>query len=66
MTEDQFGVYTKAVLADRRTRRRTVDQIAAAAFSLYPTYRNPADWRVIDVFQAIELIVAQQRAEVGS
>ncbi|MBB5573465.1 capsular polysaccharide export protein [Rhizobium paranaense] len=66
VTEDQFGVYTKAVLADRRTRRRTVDQIAAAAFSLYPTYRNPADWRVIDVFQAIELIVAQQRAEVGS
>lgn len=63
VTEDQFGVYTKAVLADRRTRRRTVDQIAAAAFSLYPTYRDPADWRQIDVFQAIELIVTQQRAE---
>ncbi|MGV1789021.1 capsular polysaccharide export protein, LipB/KpsS family [Rhizobium sp. A37_96] len=62
VTEDHFGVYTKAALAGRRTRRRTVDQIAAAAFSLYPTYRDPADWREIDVFRAIELIVAQQKA----
>jgi capsular polysaccharide export protein len=62
VTQDHYGVYTKAALAGRRTRLRTVDQIAAAAFSLYPTYRNPADWREINVFQAIELIVAQQRA----
>ncbi|WP_112605349.1 capsular biosynthesis protein [Rhizobium sp. WW22] len=62
VTEDHFGVYTKAALAGRRTKRRTVDQIAAAAFSLYPTYRDPADWREIDVFRAIELIVAQQKA----
>jgi capsular polysaccharide export protein len=62
VTEDQFGVYTKAVLADKRTKRRTVDQIAAAAFSLYPTYCDPANWRLIDVFQAIKLIVAAQRA----
>ncbi len=62
VTEDHFGVYTKAALAGRRTKRRTVDQIAAAAFSLYPTYRDPIDWREIDVFQAIELIVAQQKA----
>ncbi|NTJ67143.1 capsular biosynthesis protein [Agrobacterium rhizogenes] len=62
VTEDHFGVHTKAVLAGRRTKLRTVDQIAAAAFSLYPTYRDPADWREIDVFRAIELIVAQQKA----
>lgn len=62
VTEDHFGVHTKATLAGRRTKRRTVDQIAAAAFSLYPIYRSPADWREIDVFQAIELIVAQQKA----
>ncbi|MGG6893837.1 capsular biosynthesis protein [Rhizobium sp. BR 315] len=62
VTEDHFGVYTKATLAGRRTKRRTVDQIAAAAFSLYPTYRDPADWQEIDVFRAIELIVAQQKA----
>ena len=62
VTEDHFGAYTKATLAGRRTKRRTVDQIAAAAFSLYPTYRDPADWREIDVFRAIELIVAQQKA----
>lgn len=62
VTEDHFGVYTKAALAGRRTKLRTVDQIAAAAFSLYPTYRDPADWREIDVFKAIELIVAQQKA----
>ncbi|MFK0163336.1 capsular biosynthesis protein [Rhizobium sp. NPDC090279] len=62
VTEDRFGVYTKAALAGRRTKLRTVDQIAAAAFSLYPTYRDPADWREIDVFRAIELIVAQQKA----
>ncbi len=62
VTEDYFGVYTKAALAGRRTKRRTVDQIATAAFSLYPTYRDPSDWREIDVFRAIELIVAQQKA----
>ncbi|MGV1756257.1 capsular biosynthesis protein [Rhizobium sp. A22-96] len=62
VTQDHYGVYTKAALAGRRTKLRTVDQIAAAAFSLYPTYRDPTDWREIDVFQAIELIVAQQRA----
>ncbi len=62
VTEDYFGVYTKALLAGRRTKRRTIDQIAAAAFSFYPTYRDPADWHEIDVFQAMELIVAQQKA----
>ena len=62
VTQDHFGVYTKAALAGRRTKLRSVDQIAAAAFSLYPTYRDPTDWRLIDVFQAIELIVAQQKA----
>jgi len=62
VTEDRFGVYTKAALAGRRTKLRTVDQIAAAAFSFYPTYRDPTDWREIDVFRAIELIVAQQKA----
>jgi len=62
VTQDHFGVYTKAALAGRRTKLRTVDQIAAAAFSLYPTYRDPTDWREINVFQAIELIVAQQQA----
>ncbi|MFS8111823.1 capsular biosynthesis protein [Rhizobium jaguaris] len=66
VTEDQFGVYAKASLAGRRTKRRTVDQIVAAALSLYPTYRDPAGWRQIDVFRAIELIVAQQRAETRS
>ncbi|NKJ36923.1 capsular biosynthesis protein [Rhizobium sp. SG570] len=62
VTQDHFGVYTKAALAGRRTKLRSVDQIAAAAFSLYPTYRDPADWREIAVFRAIDLIVAQQRA----
>lgn len=60
VTEDHFGVYAKAAIAGKRSKRRTVDQIAAAAFSLYPTYRDPSNWRQIDVFQAMELIVAQQ------
>ncbi|MDE1991489.1 MAG: capsular biosynthesis protein [Rhizobiaceae bacterium] len=62
LTEDRFGVRAKAVLAGRRDKLRTVDQVTAAAFSLYPTYRDPRDWRLIDVFQAIELVVAQQQA----
>jgi capsular polysaccharide export protein len=63
VTEDHFGVLAKVTLAGNRTKLRTVDQIAAAAFSYYPTYRDPVDWRLLDVFQAAELIVAQQHAE---
>lgn len=66
VTQDHYGVFAKATLAGRRTKLRSVDQIAAAALSLYPTYRDPADWRRMDVFQAIELIVAQQKALAGA
>ncbi|TCR92116.1 capsular polysaccharide export protein [Rhizobium sp. BK376] len=63
LTQDFLSRAAQAAIAQRRTEKRTVDQIAAAAFSLYPSYRDPSNWQPIDVFRAIELIVATQRQD---
>jgi capsular polysaccharide export protein len=60
LTTDHMGAAAVAAIAPRRMLSRTVDQMAAAAFVHYPVYRNPANWQPMDVFQAIELIVAEQ------
>lgn len=65
LTTDHMGKAATAAIAPRRSRSPTIDQLVAAALAHYPVYRNPADWRPIDVFQAIELIVAEQRAVLG-
>lgn len=61
LTDDRMGRRGKAAIAQRRQVVRRVDHLAAAAFSLYPMYRNPSNWKPIDVFDAIDLILAGQR-----
>jgi capsular polysaccharide export protein len=61
LTEDRFDPST-ANVAGRRQARPTIDQLAAAAFSLYPVYRETVTWREIDVFAAIEALVAERKA----
>jgi capsular polysaccharide export protein len=62
LTDDRMDRKGKTAIAQRRQVARHVDHLAAAAFSLYPMYRDPSNWRPIDVFDAIDLIVAGQRA----
>ncbi|THK34588.1 capsular biosynthesis protein, partial [Ensifer sp. MPMI2T] len=37
----------------------SVDQLTAATLGLYPSYRNPKDWQPMDVFAAIDFLVAE-------
>ncbi|WP_117192561.1 capsular polysaccharide export protein, LipB/KpsS family [Rhizobium terrae] len=60
LTDDRLGERSKAMLS-RRTARPNVDQLTAAAFSLYPVYRDTAGWNEIDVFQAIDKLVTERR-----
>ncbi|WP_312991027.1 capsular polysaccharide export protein, LipB/KpsS family [Rhizobium populisoli] len=61
LTEDRLGVASKAMLT-RRQARPSCDQLVAAAFSLYPSYRDTTDWQEIDVFKAIETLAAERHA----
>lgn len=63
LTEDRFDP-AAANISGRRQARPTIDQLTAAAFSLYPVYRDPKTWAEIDVFSAIEKLVAE-RASLG-
>ncbi|WP_373414056.1 capsular biosynthesis protein [Ensifer aridi] len=59
LTEDRGGVAAKPALARRASARPSVDQLTVAALGLYPRYRNPANWEPIDVFAAIDLLIAE-------
>lgn len=60
LTEDRFGQQSRQAQA-RRQERPTIDQLAAATFALYPSYRDTKNWEAIDVFRAIELLVAERK-----
>ena len=61
LTDDHISPADKHALSRRRRVLRNVDHLTAAAFSLYPIYRNPVGWHRTDVFGAIELILSEQR-----
>lgn len=60
LTDDRLGERSEVMLP-RRVARPNVDQVAAAAFSLYPSYRDTTAWEEIDVFRAIDALVAERR-----
>ncbi|WP_018237108.1 capsular polysaccharide biosynthesis protein [Ensifer sp. BR816] len=63
LTDDRVNAKAVSALARRTVARPTADQLTAAALGLYPSYRNPANWELMDVFAAIDLLVAAlQRA----
>ncbi|OHV79762.1 capsular biosynthesis protein [Ensifer sp. LCM 4579] len=57
LTDDRAGPAAQAALA-RRAARPSIEALTAAALALYPSYRNPATWQPMDVFGAIDLLVA--------
>ena len=57
LTEDRVGPGAEFAMARRALARPTADQLTAAALGLYPSYRNPADWKPMDVFAAMDLLV---------
>lgn len=60
LTDDRLGEKSRAMLP-RRAVRPKVDQLVAAAFSLYPSYRDTKTWEAIDVFRAIDTLVSERR-----
>ncbi|APG95031.1 capsular biosynthesis protein [Sinorhizobium americanum] len=56
LTEDRVSPGAEFALARRAVARPTADQITAAALGLYPSYRDPEDWRPMDVFTAMDLL----------
>ncbi len=60
LTDDRLGERSREMLP-RRTARPSIDQLAAAAFSLYPSYRDTKAWQEIGVFRAIDTLVAERR-----
>lgn len=61
LTEDRQTLHSKAAISDRRSSSRTIEQIAYSAYCSYPMYRDPSTWKEIDMFRAIELILAEQQ-----
>lgn len=61
LTDDCYAEDVKSGVGKRRVVRPTVDQLAAATFAFYPSYRDTAGWHEIDVFDAIETLVAERR-----
>lgn len=61
LTEDRFEVAPPGITV-RRQARPSIDHLAAAAFSLYPVYRDTKTFGEIDVFAAIERLVAERQA----
>ncbi|MBO3758409.1 capsular polysaccharide biosynthesis protein [Ciceribacter sp. L1K22] len=62
-----WGITDDRQLCPRRTRKLNVLQIFAAAYMLYPTYRDPFTHEKIDIERAIELmqeLLAARRAGV--
>lgn len=61
LTEDRFGEPVRAAVSARRTARPSLDELVAAAFGLFPIYRETAGWQEIDVFRAIETLAEERR-----
>ena len=62
LTEDRFSDHARRALSDRRMGGTDIDQLTAAALSLYPIYRDTETWNEIDVFRAIDRLVAERKA----
>ncbi len=61
LTEDRLSRFSKAMVP-RRQARPTVDQLVAATFALYPSYRETKTWAEIDVFRAVDALAAERKA----
>jgi capsular polysaccharide export protein len=61
LTDDRLSKKAR-VMSGRRQARPSVEQLAAAAFAFYPCYRDTSTWDEIDVFQAIDRLVAERAA----
>lgn len=70
LTEDRFETAApgggrpgdaRSGVSIRRQARPGIDHLAAAAFSLYPVYRDQTTWGEIDVFAAVERLIAERR-----
>jgi capsular polysaccharide export protein len=61
LTEDRLSKFSKTMLP-RRQARPSVDQLVAATFALYPSYRDTGTWAEIDVFRAVDALVAERKA----
>lgn len=59
LTEDRVEDRAQVAHARRATARPTVDQLTFAAFSLYPVYRHPKTWQVLEPLQAIDCLVEE-------
>lgn len=59
LTEDRVEDRAQKAHARRSTLRPTVDQLAFAAFSLYPVYRHPKTWEVLEPLQAIDYLIGE-------
>lgn len=59
LTDDRAGDRAGKALARRADARPSVDQLTAATLGIYPTYRNPKNWQPMDVFAAIDFLVAE-------
>jgi capsular polysaccharide export protein len=60
LTDDRLSKTAKVILK-RRQARPSVEQLAAAAFAFYPSYRDTSTWEEMDVFQAMDRLVAERQ-----
>lgn len=58
LTEDRVDPAGQPALARRGVTRPSIEALTAATLGLYPSYRNPLTWKAIDVFAAMDLLVA--------
>lgn len=56
-----WGLTRDQLAAPRRARRRTLLELFAAAYLLYPRYLNPVTGRPADISEVIRLLSAQRR-----
>lgn len=61
LTDDRLEMASQAMLPRRRA-RPTIEQMVAAALHLYPVYRDPRNWREMDVFSAVDALFAERKA----
>lgn len=61
LTEDRFSDSARDALGARRSARPGIDRLTAAALSHYPVYRDTRTFEEIDVFRAVETLLAERR-----
>ena len=61
LTEDRLSQFSRTMLPRRRA-RPSIDQLIAATFALYPSYRDTRTWAEIDVFRAVDALAAERKA----